>query len=370
VTVTIAVVSGKGGTGKTTTTINLACALAERDHRVLAVDMDPQANLTSGLGLNPYRLEATVLPLLIDDSADRAPAPVTRYGVDLLPCNPDLASVEAALESRIGRELRLRNALGRMAKYDFVFIDTPPNFGFHTLNAMAAADYILVPVQMSGFALRGLVEVQRTVASMREELNPKLRLIGVLPTFVSPRTNLSHDILAGLRALPDLWVFKAQVKSTVKFAETSLDGVPILRYASSSNAANAYRVLAVELKERIEMLLREESALAAEAALTGPLISEPIAGRQPEVSPSQVAAAAEPEALVAAAAPIVLSTTGALSVDALALLGTAPGTAAAAGPEGAGAKRRPLTRISRFRSDRPAARVFTHLFTLARRLAS
>ena len=254
--VKIAAISGKGGTGKTTTIINLACALAEQGKSVLAVDMDPQANLTSGIGYDPYRLDETVFQALTGESPNGAALLHSEFGIDLMPSSPDLSAVESALQSGIGRELLLRQVLERLTedgtKYDYVLIDTPPNFGFHTLNALAAADFILVPVQMSGFAIKGLKEVLRTLAAARQRLNSDVRVLGILPTFVNPRTNFSRDMLEALHDLPNLPVFDATVKQTVKLAETSLEGVPILRYASSSDAAQAYRALAEEVMSRTQ----------------------------------------------------------------------------------------------------------------------
>jgi chromosome partitioning protein len=250
VTVTIAAISGKGGTGKTTTVISLGCALAEVGKRVLVVDMDPQANLTSGIGYDPYRLEETVFQALTGEASNGATILTSEFGIDLLPSSPDLSAVESALQSTIGRELRLREVLAllsRSSPYDFVLIDTPPNFGFHTLNALAAADYILIPVQMSGFAIKGLKEVLRTVAAARQRLNSDVRVLGILPTFVNPRTNFSRSMLEALHDLPNLRVFRTPVKQTVKLAETSLEGVPITRYASTSDASQAYRDLAGEI---------------------------------------------------------------------------------------------------------------------------
>ncbi|HXA43574.1 MAG TPA: ParA family protein [Candidatus Solibacter sp.] len=300
---TIAIVSGKGGTGKTTTAISLACALAERDFSVLAVDMDPQANLTSGLGFNPYDARNTLLEVLSGKLSAGSAVLETEYRVDLLPSSPDFALAESALPSRLGQETALRQALATLTKYDFALVDTPPNFGFHTVNALAAADYILVPVQMSGYALKGLNEVQRAMAAMRVELNPQLEVLGVLPTFVSARTNFSYDILAALRALPDLRIFEAQVRSTVLFAETSLEGVPILKYATRSTAANAYRKLAGEVIDRTGMVSPEEAVLAG-VALQASTADAPASAAWPTPAP--------------------LSTTGALSVDAARLLGMAP----------------------------------------------
>jgi chromosome partitioning protein len=142
--------------------------------------------------------------------------------------------------------------IGGRGHYDYILIDTPPNFGFHTLNALAAADFILVPVQMSGFAIKGLKEVLRTLAAARQRLNSDVRVLGILPTFVSPRTNFSRDMLEALHDLPNLPVFDATVKQTVKLAETSLEGVPILQYAPKSDAAQAYRDLAVEVMDRVQ----------------------------------------------------------------------------------------------------------------------
>jgi len=253
VTVTIAAISGKGGTGKTTTVINLSCGLAELGKSVLAVDMDPQANLTSGVGFDPYRLEETVFHALTGESYNGPVILKTEYGIELIPANPDLSAVEASMPSAIGRELRLREVLQGVnsgaQKYDYVVIDTPPNFGFHTLNALGATDYVLVPVQMSGFAIKGLKEVLRTVAAARQRLNSDVRVLGILPTFVSPRTNFSRDMLEALRELSNLHVFRAEVRQTVKLAETSLAGVPITKYASGSAASAAYRDLAAEIVE-------------------------------------------------------------------------------------------------------------------------
>jgi chromosome partitioning protein len=250
VTVTISAISGKGGTGKTTTVINLGCALAELDKKVLVVDMDPQANLTSGVGFDPYGLELTVFQALTGESSDGAAILESEYGFDLLPANPDLSAVEGSLKTGINREYRLKEFLQRSAhggRYDFILIDTPPNFGFHTLNALAASDYLLVPVQMSGFAIKGLKEVLRTVTAARQRLNADIRVLGILPTFVNPRTRFSKDMLEALENLPNLRVFRTPVKTTVKLAETSLEGVPILRYATNSDAARAYRDLANEV---------------------------------------------------------------------------------------------------------------------------
>jgi chromosome partitioning protein len=250
--VSIACVSGKGGVGKTTTCSSLAAVLAERGRSVLAVDMDPQSNLTSGLGLNPYSLDRTVSSLLVDPQRDLRDVVVpTRWpNLYLLPANPDLSGVEADLPSVIDRELGLRDTLGRdsaSAAYDFILLDTPPSFGFHTVSVLAAIDYVIVPVQMSGFALKGLKETLRTIHTARQRLNPRLRVLGMLATFVSPRTRFSRELLDGLRGMPNLRLFDTVVKVTVRLQENALAGEPITAYAPSSDAAAAYRQLADEV---------------------------------------------------------------------------------------------------------------------------
>jgi len=251
VTVSIATVSGKGGVGKTTTVINLGAALAESGRRVLAVDCDPQSNLTSGLGLNPYDLART----LGDAMTGAVPVtdlivPTDWENLSLLAASPELVGVEAELETTLEREMALRNAMslnGTATTFDFVLYDTPPSFGFHTVSALAAADYVLIPLQMSGFAIRGLKEVLRAVHLVRTNINPGLQILGLVPTFVNLRTRFSRQLLEGLCELASIKVFDTAIAPTVKLQETALIGIPIIAYAPSSKAADAYRKLAQEV---------------------------------------------------------------------------------------------------------------------------
>ncbi|HXZ99674.1 MAG TPA: ParA family protein [Candidatus Binatia bacterium] len=248
----IACVSGKGGVGKTTTCTALAGAFAETGRRVLAVDCDPQSNLTSGLGFNPYQLSRTIANLLIE--SETPPEAVTLAtaweGLSLIPASPDLSAVEGEMPVSVGRELQLRDSLARGAGiggYDVVLFDTPPNFGFHTVCALGAARSILVPLQMSGYAMKGLKELLRAYHAARQNLNPELRILGLLPTFVNLRTRFSRQMLEGLREIPNLHVFDTVIKVTVKLQETAMAGIPITVYARGSEVAEAYRGLAQEI---------------------------------------------------------------------------------------------------------------------------
>ncbi|WUD29936.1 AAA family ATPase [Lentzea sp. NBC_00516] len=249
----LAVCNQKGGVGKTTTTINLGAALAEYGRRVLLVDFDPQGALSVGLGVHPHQLETTIYNVIMEN--DTAVPDVIRKtmidDMDLLPSNIDLSAAEIQLVSEVGREHTLVRTLRPVIDhYDYVLVDCQPSLGLLTVNALAAADGVLIPLECEFFSLRGVALLIDTIEKVKERLNPKLDITGILATMYDPRTLHSREVMARVVEAFGEIVFDSVINRTVRFPETTVAGEPITRWAPRSAGANAYRGLAREVIAR------------------------------------------------------------------------------------------------------------------------
>jgi chromosome partitioning protein len=242
----IALANQKGGVAKTTTTLNLGVAFAEQGHRVLLIDLDPQGNLTMSQGLNPDSIQQSMFDVL----AHRLPIEqvIEQREVDIAVSSIDLAGAELALASQIGRERALEKALNPVLdRYDYILIDTPPSLGLLTINAFVASMGVIVPVQTEYLSLRGLVQLENTLTMVRENLNPKVEIIGIVPTMFDKRLTHSREADEILRENFGDLVYKTRIRKTVRFAEAPVKGLSVLKYEPSGDAAGLYRDLAKEV---------------------------------------------------------------------------------------------------------------------------
>jgi chromosome partitioning protein len=249
----VAMCNQKGGVGKTTTTINLGASLAEYGRKVLLVDFDPQGSLSVGLGLNPHDLDLTIYNLLMerDVTLDEVVVPSGVPGVDLLPSNIDLSAAEVQLVHEVAREQTLQRVLApALESYDVIIIDCQPSLGLLTVNALTASDGVIVPLECEYFALRGVALLKQTIDKVRERLNPRLEIDGVLGTMFDGRTLHSREVMDRLVQAWGDTVFHTVIRRTVKFSDATVAGEPITAYASSSTGADAYRQLATEVLSR------------------------------------------------------------------------------------------------------------------------
>src|ERR687884_1677984 len=242
----IAFANQKGGVAKTTTTLNLAVAFAEKGFRVLCVDMDPQGNLTMSQGIDPDSLERSMYDVLVHRLSIREV--VRKREVDVACSSIDLAGAEIAMSALIGRERQLERALQPVLEdYDFICIDTPPSLGLLTINALTAAQKVIVPVQCEYLSMRGLIQLQNTLAMIREHLNPDVDVEGILPTLVDSRTLHAKEAIELLEENFGDQVFASRIKKTIRFAEAPVKGMSVLKYDPDGMAAHAYRQLAKEV---------------------------------------------------------------------------------------------------------------------------
>jgi chromosome partitioning protein len=242
----IAFANQKGGVAKTTTTLNLAVAFAESGYRVLCIDLDPQGNLTMSQGIDPDKVEKSLYDVLVNDMP--ISEIIVKREIDIAVASIDLAGAEIAMSTKIGRERSLEKALKEVAgDYDFVCIDTPPSLGLLTINALTAANKVIVPVQCEYLSMRGLVQLQNTLRMIQENLNPDVKIEGILPTMLDSRTIHAKEAVEILEENFGDLVFRSRIKKAIKFAEAPVKGSSVLKYDSDSSAANYYRELAKEV---------------------------------------------------------------------------------------------------------------------------
>ncbi len=248
----IAIANQKGGVGKTTSAVNLAASMAATKRKVLLIDLDPQGNATMGSGVDKYEVEFSAYDLLVEDTAfDQVVCKDTSGGYDLIAANGDVTAAEVKMMEMFGRELRLKNALAKcQEQYDFIFIDCPPSLNMLTVNAMAAAGSVIVPMQCEYYALEGLTALMDTISQLASVVNPDLKIEGILRTMYDPRNRLANDVSEQLKHHFGEKVYRTVIPRNVRLAEAPSFGAPVMYYDKSSSGAKAYLALAGEILRR------------------------------------------------------------------------------------------------------------------------
>lgn len=247
--ITIAIANRKGGTAKTTTAVNLGAGLAKLDKKILLIDLDPQGNLSTYLGIDKDNLKKTIYNALLEKGVKLTDIIHQKYpSLDIIPANNDLSAAEVLLVNEKGRENILTKAIKSIKnKYDYILIDNPPNLGLLTINALTAANKVIIPIECSFLSIQGLKQLIETISKIREKLNPDLDMMGILLTKFDGRTSHAQEVVKEVRAAFSNTVFKTVINRTVRFDEAPVAGEPILDYASNSTGAIAYRKLAQEV---------------------------------------------------------------------------------------------------------------------------